>query len=121
MTSTKRRLLVGIPLVLLIAGGAFVAHKYNQLDGQEANKHRVFETATGGKPHYEPIQYRAKDARPAISKPEFVAADEAPMAGGVKGIGVSIKGDHRFYPLFVMQYHQIVNDNCGDTAIACTY
>ena len=37
------------------------------------------------------------------------------------GIGVSVNGDSRFYPLYVMQYHQIVNDTCGGKAVACSY
>jgi hypothetical protein len=37
------------------------------------------------------------------------------------GIGVSVNGDSRFYPLFIMQYHQIVNDICGDKPVACSY
>ncbi len=78
-------------------------------------------TATGGAAHHEAIQYRAKDSRPAITEPEFVSADEANIAGGTKGIGVSIDGDSRFYPLYVLQYHQIVNDTCGNRAIACSY
>jgi hypothetical protein len=78
-------------------------------------------TATGGIAHPDAIQYRAKDSRAAIVEPEFVNADEAKIAGGTKGIGVSIDGDSRFYPLYVLQYHQIVNDTCGNRAIACSY
>ena len=82
--------------------------------------HRT-ETATGGKAHHEPIQYRKKDARPAIIKPEFVAANDAKIAGGTKGIGVAIDGESRFYPLYVLQYHQVINDKVGNSAIACSY
>ena len=91
------------------------------LDGQEATKERLLSTSTGATPHYDPIQYRAKDARPAITEPEFVSAGEAKIAGGTKGIGISINGDSRFYPLYLLQYHQIVNDTCGGKAVACSY
>ena len=91
------------------------------LQGQSPTAERVLRTSTGSQPHYDPIQYRAKDSRPAISEPEFMAADEVRLAGGTKGIGVAINGDYRFYSLYVLQYHQIVNDTCGGTAVACSY
>jgi hypothetical protein len=113
---------VGLPLALLLAAGGVVVGYYAYLlRGQAATRERLFSTPTGGKPHYDPIQYRAKDSRPAITEPEFAAAAAAKMAGGTKGIGVVVAGDARFYPLYVMQYHQVVNDDVGDKPIACSY
>ncbi len=91
------------------------------LDGQEATEARTVQTETGGTPHHEPIQYRAKDSRDAIISPEFITGTEAKIAGGTKGIGITINGESRFYPLYVLQYHQIVNDTLQDTAIAASY
>ncbi len=121
----KTKLIVGL-LVLAVAvtGGIIFGRQQYQrylLQGQAPSKERLVETSTGGEPHYDPIQYRAKDARSAITEPEFVAASEARIVGGTKGIGVSVNGDSRFYPLYVMQYHQIVNDTCGGKAVACSY
>ena len=79
------------------------------------------QTATGGEAHHHPIQYRNKDSREAITEPEFVAAGKLQIAGGTKGIGVSIDGESRFYPLYVLQYHQVINDKIGNSAIACSY
>ncbi len=91
------------------------------LDGQEATTARTVQTETGGTPHHEPIQYRAKDSRDAIVTPEFIAGSEAQIAGGTKGIGITINGESRFYPLYVMQYHQVINDTLQDTPIAASY
>jgi hypothetical protein len=91
------------------------------LDGQEATEARTVQTETGGTPHHEPIQYRAKDSRDAIVTPAFIAGSEAQIAGGTKGIGITINGESRFYPLYVMQYHQVINDTLQDTAIAASY
>ena len=91
------------------------------LDGQEATEARTVQTETGGTPHHEPIQYRAKDSRDAIVTPEFIAGSEAQIAGGTKGIGITINGESRFYPLYVMQYHQVINDTLQDTPIAASY
>ncbi len=120
----KKALLIGVPLLALLTCGLVFGPGIRDaylLDGQAANDHRLRETATGGKPHHQPIQYRKKDARPAIIKPEFVAAGDAKIAGGTKGIGVSIDGNSRFYPLYVLQYHQVINDTVGNSAIACSY
>jgi len=113
-------------LVLIVVAGLILVFAYylnrqpSEADPEVGRKHGE-KTESGGKPHHDPIQYRAKDARPAIVEPTFVSAKEAKIAGGTKGIGVNINGDSRFYPLYVLQYHQVVNDVCGDSAIACSY
>lgn len=122
MNRKKLVWMIGLPALVLVGGAGAVVVRYAYLlQGQAPTTERLFSTPTGGTPHYDPIQYRAKDARPAITEPQFVSADEAKMVGGTKGIGVSVDGDNRFYPLFVMQYHQIVNDDCGGKPVACSY
>jgi hypothetical protein len=114
--------IIGLPVILLLAATGFVIGRYwFLLDGQAPTRERLFRTSTGGTPHYDPIQYRAKDSRPAIMEPRFVSADEAKLVGGTMGIGVSVAGESKFYPLFVLQYHQIVNDTCGDKPVVCSY
>ena len=120
----QKWIVVLVVLAVIVTGGIiFGRHQYEQylLQGQAPSEERLVKTSTGGKPHYDPIQYRAKDSRPAITEPEFVEASEARIAAGTMGIGVSVNGDSRFYPLYVLQYHQIVNDVCGGKAVACSY
>jgi len=114
------RYLSGLSLILVAVVGIVIGRYAYLLQGQMPSKERIFRTSTGGTPHYGTIQYREKDARPAILAPTFVAAEQAKMVGGTMGIGVSVGGESRFYPLFIMQYHQIVNDTCGDTPIVCS-
>ena len=112
----KNAALFGLPVIaLIIVGIVFGPRLYDayQLGGEQ--------TLTGGEAHHHPIQYRNKDSREAITEPEFVAAGELLIAGGTKGIGVSIDGESRFYPLYVLQYHQVINDKIGNSAIACSY
>ena len=116
----KKAIIAGGLAVVAIGGGA-AAYKYKQLGGMHASWARVVKTETGGTPHYEPIQYRAKNSRPAINDPKFVSVAEANLAGGTKGIGVAVGDDARFYPLYILSYNQIVNDTCGGKKIACTY
>ena len=117
---TKKNWILGAGLMGLCVA-LLALYKWKQLDGQAATWHRVVQTETGGKPSYDPIQYRAKDAREAISDPQFVTAEEAELAAGTMGIGVAIGDEAKFYPLYILAYNQIVNDQCAGVAIACTY
>ncbi len=78
-------------------------------------------TPTGGEPFHDMIQYRAKDAKPAIFNPELLAADEAMIAPGTKVIGVFIGGEARAYPLFILNNHQIVNDKVGGVPLSASW
>lgn len=111
----------GLGLLYLAFDSDETPNMKDLLDGQEATEARTVRTETGGAPHHEPIQYRAKDSRDAIITPEFIAGSDAQIAGGTKGIGITINGESRFYPLYVMQYHQVINDTLQDTAIAASY
>lgn len=78
-------------------------------------------TATGGEPYHGLIQYRAKDAKVAITNPEFVVAKDAMIAGGTKVIGVFLGGEARAYPLFILSNHQIVNDKVGGVPVSASW
>ncbi len=78
-------------------------------------------TPTGGEPYHDMIQYREKDAKPAIFDPELLAADEAMIAAGTKVIGVFIAGEARAYPLFILNNHQIVNDKVGGVPLSASW
>ena len=78
-------------------------------------------TPSGGEPYHGLIQYRAKDAKPAIMEPTFVPAKEALLAAGTKVTGVFVNGEARAYPLFIMSNHQIVNDFVGGIPISASW
>ena len=78
-------------------------------------------TVTGAEPFHGLVQYRDKDAKQAIFKPEFVKAADARLVGGTSVIGVSIEGESRAYPLYLLTNHQIVNDEVGGKSIACSW
>ncbi len=86
----------------------------NSTDGQER-------TTTGSEPYHGVIQYRATDAKPAILEPEFVEADETVIASGTKVIGVFIEGEARAYPLFILNNHQVVNDEVGGIPLSASW
>ena len=79
------------------------------------------QTVTGGEPYHGVLQYRAKDAKLALVRPSFVSADEAGLPAGVSVVGVSVEGEHRAYPLYVLKNHQVVNDLLGGVPIAASW
>lgn len=63
-----------------------------------------------------------RDGIPSLDDPEFVVADDAAyLEGRDRVLGISINGVARAYPIRILNYHEIVNDVVGGTAVAITY
>lgn len=63
-----------------------------------------------------------KDGIPSIDKPKFVDASEANFISDDELIiGLNINGQKKAYPLFILVWHEIVNDEFGDAYVAVTY
>ena len=63
-----------------------------------------------------------KDAIPSIDNPKFVAAVDADFISNEKlVVGINLNGEKKAYPLFILTWHEIVNDVFGDIPIAVTY
>ncbi|MEP4432157.1 MAG: DUF3179 domain-containing protein [Hyphomicrobiales bacterium] len=63
-----------------------------------------------------------KDGIPSIDDPKFMAAKDITNLGPLEPvIRLAINGDIRAYPLQVMTWHEIVNDQVGGTPVAVTY
>ena len=63
-----------------------------------------------------------KDGIPSIDDPKFANVSDADfMSDSDTVIGLSINGDSRAYPLFILVWHEIVNDNVGGIPVAVTY
>ena len=62
------------------------------------------------------------DGIPSIDKPVFVKTSEADFVSGDDlVIGVDYQGEIKAYPLFIMTWHEIVNDFFGEVPVAVTY
>lgn len=57
------------------------------------------------------------DAIPAISEPSFEAYGRADQ----RVMGVAVDGETKAYPIEVLNYHEIVNDEIGGEPVAVTY
>ncbi|QDV64620.1 DUF3179 domain-containing (seleno)protein [Crateriforma conspicua] len=63
-----------------------------------------------------------KDGIAALSDPVVLTVDQADaMRGDDRVIGVAMGGMARAYPISILNYHEIINDQFGDHAIAVTF
>jgi hypothetical protein len=67
----------------------------------------------------EQILERGKIA--AIVNPQFVEADEAEIADEAWVLGVEIDGQARAYSLNLLNRHEVVNDQIGETSFAAVW
>jgi len=90
------------------------AHWEREWPRTDFSKHSVAfdEIMSGGPP---------KDGIPSIDDPRFVPVDEAELAPEEPVIGLTVNGDARAYPLRILMWHEIVNDEVGGIPVAVTY
>ena len=63
-----------------------------------------------------------KDGIPSIDNPVFVDIQDSQfMSDSDIVIGLEINGDIKAYPLFILVWHEIVNDKVGGTPVSVTY
>ncbi|MEX1031799.1 MAG: DUF3179 domain-containing protein [Cellvibrionaceae bacterium] len=63
-----------------------------------------------------------KDGIPAIDNPRFVSLDEMSQLGKEEPvIGMVVDGEAKAYPLRILTWHEIVNDEIGGIPVAVTY
>jgi hypothetical protein len=63
-----------------------------------------------------------RDGIPSIEKPKFVAASEADFIKPTdRVIGITINGESRAYPINILNWHEIVNDEIKGVPVSITY
>ena len=65
-----------------------------------------------------------KDGIPSIDQPKFdknVEENVEGLDGDELVIGIYVNGEARAYPHYIMDWHELVNDNIGNDAIALSY
>lgn len=63
-----------------------------------------------------------RDGIPAINQPHYVSANEADfMRLDDRVLGLELKGQAYAYPLFIMNWHEIVNDQISGKAFVVSY
>lgn len=63
------------------------------------------------------------DGIPSIDSPKFVSVHDGDkfLGNSDKIVGININGHSRAYPLQILVWHEIVNDNVGGVPVAVTY
>ena len=63
-----------------------------------------------------------RDGIPSIDAPVFTGVDEADfLRSDDRVLGLSINGEAKAYPIKILNWHEIVNDVVGGTAVAITW
>lgn len=63
-----------------------------------------------------------RDGIPALSAPRFVSVAQADFLNeNDRVLGISLYGETKAYPVRILNYHEIVNDRFGDTAVMVSY
>lgn len=94
-------------------------------EGTETGKDGIM--VTDGVRHTVPLEKIVSggpppDGIPSIDNPKFAAAGEAGFVSDSDIVlGLNIDGDARAYPLFILVWHEIVNDLVGGIPVAVTY
>ena len=119
---------VGIAIVVILIGfsGEFTSISVNQTSPTEVDTDgKIMET--NGVKHIIPLDKirgggPPKDGIPSIDDPKFADAKDAEFVSDSDVvIGLEINGDARAYPLFIMVWHEIVNDEVGGIPVSVTY
>jgi len=62
-----------------------------------------------------------KDGIPSIDQPKFLKAAEADLSAETRVLGVKTNGIAKAYPIPILNYHEIVNDEFGGQPVVVTY
>ena len=63
-----------------------------------------------------------KDGIPALLEPKFVDAEKADfLRPEDQVIGVVLNGQPKAYPIKILNWHEVINDDAGDMPIAVTF
>ena len=63
-----------------------------------------------------------KDGIPALLEPKFVGAENADfLSPEDQVIGVVLNGQAKAYPIKILNWHEVVNDDADDQPIAVTF
>ena len=102
-----------------------VSNDQTQTQNSEQNEFPIMET--NGVKHLIPLDKikgggPPKDGIPSVDNPVFASVDNSHfMSDSDTVIGLEINGQSRAYPLFILVWHEIVNDEVGGVPVSVTY
>lgn len=108
--------IIVIPIINVNPSSTSITTVGNTNSANDKEKHivPVDQIVSGGPP---------PDGIPSIDDPKFISVQEAGkfLDDSDFVLGLNINGDIRAYPLQILVWHEIVNDNVGGIPVAVTY
>jgi hypothetical protein len=107
--------------------GEFVPQNTFANSGESNVKSELVMMETDGVKHLIPLDRikgggPPKDGIPSIDNPVFADIQSSQfMSDSDTVIGLEINGEAKAYPIFILVWHEIVNDKVGDTPVSVTY
>jgi hypothetical protein len=130
MKKTKTIILITIATIVIIAG-LFIGSNWVRLSTTgnivKENSEEVKVTSDGTKYLVNPDKIQGggppKDGIPSIDNPTFVSVEDADkwIQGNELVLVLTYKGIERVYPLQILVWHEIVNDEIGGDPLLITY
>jgi hypothetical protein len=109
-------IIIVIPIINVNPSSTSITTVGNTNSANDKEKHivPVDQIVSGGPP---------PDGIPSIDDPKFISVQEASkfLEDSDFVLGLNINGDIRGYPLQILVWHEIVNDNVGGIPVAVTY
>ncbi len=113
--NTKRLLLIEVlVLIIPLVATQLLIIPIGTVSAEEKHIVPLDQIVSGGPP---------PDGIPSIDSPKFASVNDANkfLGNSDKVVGISINGDIRAYPLQILVWHEIVNDNVDGIPVAVTY
>lgn len=112
--NTMVRFLLSTMLILIVFAGALSAQVMENEEGVLcANGFELHNLAIDGELIY--AGGPGKDGIPALKKPEFIGAEHQQfLADDEQVVGVYHNGEAKAYPVKILNYHEVINDQFGE-------
>jgi hypothetical protein len=85
--------------------------------------HQPFDVTLHSVPLREIKASVARDAIPALTRPEFLSADQADrlLKRSERVLGVALNGEEKAYPVRILNWHELVNDSLGGQPVLVSW
>jgi Protein of unknown function (DUF3179) len=85
--------------------------------------HQPFDVTRHSVPLEEIRASVARDAIPALTRPESLSADQADrlLKRSERVLGVALNGEAKAYPLRILNWHELVNDSLGGQPVLVSW
>lgn len=110
--STQKNILLQISLLMLLVQCSTDTQTGNSNDSNNLWSVNIEEVVDGGP---------GVDGIPSLDTPKFESISESSLADNMPVIAIRIGDEVKVYPVFILDWHEMVNDVVGDIPICISY